>query len=133
MAEWRCWQFIIFTTWITNLSSAPPPSHKFLIMILFSASSKIKVLAADIQENSLSDSTRVERKARISHLNSRLTYLCDPFVFQVLTYNGFYDSNLEWVGLEGVQIVASMNAGNTLGRHQLSSRFTSVVRICSIG
>lgn len=52
---------------------------------------------------------------------------------QVLTYKGFYDSNLEWVGLEGVQIVASMTAGSTLGRHRLSTRFTSVVRICSVG
>ncbi|XP_064610087.1 cytoplasmic dynein 2 heavy chain 1-like isoform X3 [Liolophura sinensis] len=55
------------------------------------------------------------------------------FLQQVLTYNGFYDSNLEWVGLEGVQVVASMNGGNTLGRHKLTTRFTSVVRICSIG
>ncbi|XP_070553238.1 cytoplasmic dynein 2 heavy chain 1-like isoform X2 [Ptychodera flava] len=55
------------------------------------------------------------------------------FLQQVLTYKGFYDSNLEWVGLEGVQIVASMNAGNTIGRHQLTSRFTSIVRICGIG
>ena len=52
---------------------------------------------------------------------------------QVLTYRGFYDSNLEWVGLESVQIVASMNAGSTLGRHTLSTRFTSVVRICCVG
>ena len=52
---------------------------------------------------------------------------------QVLTYHGFYDNNLDWVGLEGVQVVASMNAGSTLGRHQLSTRFTSIVRICCIG
>ncbi|XP_071951365.1 cytoplasmic dynein 2 heavy chain 1-like isoform X2 [Antedon mediterranea] len=55
------------------------------------------------------------------------------FLQQVLTYKGFYDTNLEWVGLEGVQIVASMNAGHTVGRHQLTSRFTSIVRICCIG
>ena len=54
-------------------------------------------------------------------------------LLQMLTYNGFYDSNLEFVGLEGVQIVGSMNAGSTLGRHKLNTRFTSVVRICSIG
>jgi len=52
---------------------------------------------------------------------------------QVLTYNGFYDSNLEFVSLDNVQIVASMNSGNSLGRHQLTSRFTSIVRLCSIG
>ncbi|KAK7096855.1 hypothetical protein V1264_003902 [Littorina saxatilis] len=55
------------------------------------------------------------------------------FLQQVVVYNGFYDSNLEWVGLEGVQLVASMNAGSGLGRHKLTSRFTSVVRICNIG
>ncbi|XP_052794024.1 cytoplasmic dynein 2 heavy chain 1-like isoform X3 [Mya arenaria] len=55
------------------------------------------------------------------------------FLQQVVTYNGFYDSNLEWVGLEGVQIVASMNSGTSLGRHKLTPRFTSVVRICCIG
>jgi len=52
---------------------------------------------------------------------------------QVLTYNGFYDSNLEFVSLDNVHIVASMNSGNSLGRHKLTSRFTSIVRLCSIG
>ena len=51
---------------------------------------------------------------------------------QILTYNGFYDDQLEWVGLEGIQLVASMNPGSTLGRHQLSTRFTSTVRIAYI-
>ncbi|XP_076054654.1 dynein cytoplasmic heavy chain beethoven [Oratosquilla oratoria] len=55
------------------------------------------------------------------------------FLQQVVTYKGFYDSNLEWVGMEGVQVVASMTGGSALGRHQLSTRFTSVVRIASIG
>ncbi|OWK62944.1 Cytoplasmic dynein 2 heavy chain 1 [Lonchura striata] len=50
----------------------------------------------------------------------------------VLTYQGFYDENLEWVGLENIQIVASMSAGGTLGRHKLTSRFTSIVRVCAI-
>nr|DBA32514.1 TPA: hypothetical protein GDO54_000298 [Pyxicephalus adspersus] len=54
------------------------------------------------------------------------------FVQQVLTYHGFYDDNLEWVGLENIQIVASMSAGGTIGRHKLTTRFTSVVRICAI-
>ena len=51
---------------------------------------------------------------------------------QVLTYGGFHDEQLEWVGLEGVQIVGSMNPGSTLGRYPLSSRFSSIVRICSV-
>ena len=42
---------------------------------------------------------------------------------------GFYDTDLEWVGLENVQIVSSMNPSTTLGRHELSTRFASVVRI----
>ncbi|XP_069495113.1 cytoplasmic dynein 2 heavy chain 1 isoform X2 [Ambystoma mexicanum] len=54
------------------------------------------------------------------------------FLQQVLTYHGFYDENLEWVGLENIQIVTSMSAGGTIGRHKLTSRFTSVVRICAI-
>ncbi|CAF0783257.1 unnamed protein product [Rotaria sordida] len=54
------------------------------------------------------------------------------FLQQILTYNGFYDDNLEFVNLENIQIVGSMNPSNTLGRHKLSTRFTSIVRICSI-
>ncbi|KAG5269301.1 hypothetical protein AALO_G00200500 [Alosa alosa] len=54
------------------------------------------------------------------------------FLQQVLTYQGFYDENLEWVGLEGIQIVASMSAGGAVGRHLLTTRFTSIVRICTI-
>ncbi|NXG46652.1 DYHC2 protein, partial [Psilopogon haemacephalus] len=54
------------------------------------------------------------------------------FLQQILTYQGFYDENLEWVGLENIQIVASMSAGGTLGRHKLTSRFTSIVRLCTI-
>jgi dynein heavy chain 2 len=54
------------------------------------------------------------------------------FLQQVLTYNGFYDENLEFVGLEGVQMVASMTPGSAMGRHLLTTRFTSIVRICSI-
>ena len=48
-------------------------------------------------------------------------YLTNALLPQVLTYRGFYDNNLDWVGLEGVQVIASMNAGSTLGQHQLSS------------
>ncbi|XP_059389921.1 dynein cytoplasmic 2 heavy chain 1 isoform X2 [Carassius carassius] len=54
------------------------------------------------------------------------------FLQQVLTYQGFYDENLEWVGLENIQIVASMSAGGAVGRHTLTSRFTSIVRISTI-
>ncbi|KAK3531386.1 hypothetical protein QTP70_018186, partial [Hemibagrus guttatus] len=54
------------------------------------------------------------------------------FLQQVLTYQGFYDESLEWVGLENIQIVCSMSAGGAVGCHTLTSRFTSIVRICTI-
>nr|CAD7594424.1 unnamed protein product [Timema genevievae] len=51
----------------------------------------------------------------------------------VITYQGFYDSsNLEWVGLEHVQIVGSMTSEGAMGRHKLNPRFTSITRIYSV-
>ena len=50
---------------------------------------------------------------------------CDRFTLP----SGFYDTDLEWVWLENVQIVSSMNPSTTLGRHELSTRFSSVVRV----
>ncbi len=49
-----------------------------------------------------------------------------------MTYKGFFASNLEWIGLEGIQIIASINPGGSLGRHQLSTRLTSIIRLCSL-
>ncbi|KAJ1640034.1 dynein heavy chain and region D6 of dynein motor-domain-containing protein [Pavlovales sp. CCMP2436] len=54
------------------------------------------------------------------------------FLQQLVTYNGFYDKQLEWVGLEKVQIVCSINPASTLGRYPLSSRFTASVRIACV-
>ncbi|XP_047450013.1 cytoplasmic dynein 2 heavy chain 1 isoform X3 [Mugil cephalus] len=54
------------------------------------------------------------------------------FLQQVLTYKGFYDENLEWVSLENIQVVASMSTGGAVGSHSLNSRFSSIVRICTI-
>ncbi|EGD76743.1 dynein heavy chain isotype 1B [Salpingoeca rosetta] len=51
------------------------------------------------------------------------------FLQQLIAYRGFYDANLDWVGIENVQIVASMNPSSTMGRHPLSTRFTSTVKI----
>jgi dynein heavy chain 2 len=51
------------------------------------------------------------------------------FLQQLLVYKGFFDSNLEWISVENVQIVASMNPSTTIGRFSLSTRFTSIVRI----
>lgn len=60
-------------------------------------------------------------------------YMFVCIYLQVIIYNGFYDYNFEWVGLEGVQIVVSMNVGIGLGRYKLIIRFIFIVRICCIG
>eukprot|EP00981_Chlorochromonas_danica_P004240 scaffold857_cov152-Ochromonas_danica.AAC.23 len=51
------------------------------------------------------------------------------FLQQIITFGGFYDEALEFLKLERIQIVASMNAATTVGRHPLSTRFTAVTRI----
>ena len=51
------------------------------------------------------------------------------FLQQIITFNGFYDEALEFIGLDRVQIVGSMNPATTVGRHPLSTRFTAIVHI----
>lgn len=51
------------------------------------------------------------------------------FLQQLVCYQGFYDKNLDFVGLQGIQIVASMNPSTTVGRFPLSTRFTANVRL----
>ncbi|TMW62553.1 hypothetical protein Poli38472_005171 [Pythium oligandrum] len=57
------------------------------------------------------------------------TCMLIAFLQQLITFNGFYDQHLEFLGIEKVQIVASMNAATTVGRHQLSTRFTAIVKV----
>ncbi|CAK4090165.1 unnamed protein product [Aphanomyces euteiches] len=57
------------------------------------------------------------------------TCMLIAFLQQLITFEGFYDPNLEFLGIERVQIVASMNAATTVGRHVLSTRFTAIVRV----
>ncbi|CAM9392956.1 unnamed protein product, partial [Phaeothamnion confervicola] len=54
------------------------------------------------------------------------------FLQQLLMHGGFYDASLEFLRLERVQIVASMNAATTVGRHPLSTRFTASVRVLAV-
>ncbi|THD25188.1 Cytoplasmic dynein 2 heavy chain 1 [Fasciola hepatica] len=58
------------------------------------------------------------------------------FLQQLLTYHGYYDpSSLEFVGIEGIQFVGSFTPATTsagLGRHHLSARFTSALRLAVI-
>ena len=51
------------------------------------------------------------------------------FLEQLVSHHGFYDESLEFIRLERVQIVASMNPATTVGRHPVSTRFTSIVRV----
>ena len=53
------------------------------------------------------------------------------FLQQLILYKGFYDG-LEWMEIERVQIVCSMNPSTTVGRHRLTTRFTAIMRIASI-
>lgn len=51
------------------------------------------------------------------------------FLQQIVTYQGFYDENLEFIYLERIQIIASMNPPSTLGRYEITTRFTGNLRI----
>jgi hypothetical protein len=51
------------------------------------------------------------------------------FLQQLVTFKGFYDEHLEFLGIERVHIVCTMNPATTVGRHPLSTRFTAIVRI----
>lgn len=51
------------------------------------------------------------------------------FLQQLITFQGFYDEQLEFLGIEKVHIVATMNPPTTVGRHHLSTRFTAIVRV----
>ena len=55
------------------------------------------------------------------------------FLQQLITYEGFYDTNLEFVRLEKIQIVASISPATTVGRHKLSQRFVANLRVLSMG
>jgi dynein heavy chain 2 len=51
------------------------------------------------------------------------------FLQQIVCYQGFYDTNLDFVSMERITIVASMNPSTTIGRHRISSRFTANVKL----
>lgn len=57
------------------------------------------------------------------------TCMLVAFLQQLLTFNGFYNSELEFLGLERIQIVVSINPATTIGRAVLSTRYTAITRI----
>ena len=54
------------------------------------------------------------------------------FLQQLITYKGFYDDSLEWVSIDRIQLVATMNPVTAVGRSQLSTRFTATVHVAYI-
>jgi hypothetical protein len=48
------------------------------------------------------------------------------FLQQLVTFKGFYDEHLEFLGIERVHIVCTMNPATTVGRHPLSTRWVHV-------
>nr|ADI46856.1 DHC1bf [Volvox carteri f. nagariensis] len=55
------------------------------------------------------------------------------FLQQLITHQGYYDENLDFIRVERVQIVGSMTPPGSVGRHALSTRFTALVRIMTMG
>ncbi|KAG1663699.1 hypothetical protein FOA52_013267 [Chlamydomonas sp. UWO 241] len=54
------------------------------------------------------------------------------FLQQLLTHEGYYDEHLEFIRVERVQIIASINPPSTVGRHALSTRFVARVRVADM-
>ncbi len=44
------------------------------------------------------------------------------FLAQLILYQGFYNAELEWVGVPKVQVAGSMNPSGGIGRYPLGSR-----------
>jgi dynein heavy chain 2 len=56
------------------------------------------------------------------------------FLQQLLSHKGFYDPvTLEFVNLDDkIQIVCSMLPSTSIGRHELTPRFTAITRILAV-
>ncbi|KAI6655602.1 cytoplasmic dynein 2 heavy chain 1-like [Oopsacas minuta] len=54
------------------------------------------------------------------------------FLQQMSTYSGFYDSNFEWITVENIQIIATLCPAERFGRYSVTTRLTSIFRICYI-
>eukprot|EP00760_Papus_ankaliazontas_P008674 PhM_4_TR13906/c0_g1_i1/m.49396/K10414/DYNC2H, DNCH2; dynein heavy chain 2, cytosolic len=60
------------------------------------------------------------------------TVQLQSFLQQLILYKGFYDNDLEWIGVERVHVVASMNSQGSLGRHPVAPRLAAIVSIISV-
>lgn len=54
------------------------------------------------------------------------------FLLQLILYKGFYNQDLEWIGVERVQLVASMNPAPSAGRYPVTPRLLAVASIVTV-
>ncbi|CAJ1028022.1 Dynein heavy chain, N-terminal region 2/Hydrolytic ATP binding site of dynein motor region/AAA domain (dynein-related subfamily)/P-loop containing dynein motor region/P-loop containing dynein motor region D4/Microtubule-binding stalk of dynein motor/ATP-binding dynein motor region/Dynein heavy chain region D6 P-loop domain/Dynein heavy chain AAA lid domain/Dynein heavy chain C-terminal domain containing protein, putative [Leishmania lindenbergi] len=54
------------------------------------------------------------------------------FLQQLILYKGFYNQDLEWVGVDRVQIVASMNPTPSAGRYPVTPRLLALASIVTV-
>lgn len=54
------------------------------------------------------------------------------FLQQLILYNGFYDDDLEWVTVEKLQIVGSMNPPGSMGRYPVAPRFLAITSVLAL-
>jgi dynein heavy chain 2, cytosolic len=54
------------------------------------------------------------------------------FLQQLILYQGFYNQDLEWIGTDHVQIVASMNPAPSAGRYPVTPRLLALSSIISV-
>lgn len=51
---------------------------------------------------------------------------------QLILYNGFFDTDLEWVTVERLQIVGSMNPPGSMGRYPVAPRFLAITSVLAL-
>eukprot|EP01013_Petalomonas_cantuscygni_P031315 TRINITY_DN574_c0_g2_i2.p1 TRINITY_DN574_c0_g2~~TRINITY_DN574_c0_g2_i2.p1 ORF type:complete len:4342 (+),score=1501.02 TRINITY_DN574_c0_g2_i2:256-13281(+) len=61
------------------------------------------------------------------------TSMLHSLLQQLILYQGFYASDLEWIRVEKIQIVASMNPSGGVGRYPVASRFTALTSVVYVG
>lgn len=54
------------------------------------------------------------------------------FLQQLIMYAGFYTKELEWIGVERIQVVASMNPSVSAGRYPVVPRLLAIVNVVSM-
>ena len=55
------------------------------------------------------------------------------FLQSLITHEGFYDQNLEFVRIgEGIRFVCTIKPSSTIGRYEITTRFVSNLRVLKI-